>query len=477
MIQFRNWLEINESLSSLLIKQAVKHLDSGIENPGIPSVVFEKLKNFFKEVAKRWSETDHSLKAQAVIYLGAAAAAGITIPMIISYLNKVSKNPVKNSVNNTFANLASKVASYITKMNLDASGFAVIEKVKPIDIIKAGVEGSRQVAGAKDSMVKFQKDLAGIAKTGKGFEDLGLELYRDLMEAPTADVLIVPDDKLDKFKDANTLAFCSRSGGQSRSLIVMRKSLYSRLPNPEIKGDMGELTQEGKNVFAHEARHACQRSGKKTTHFSEIEPRDAYMNNPYEMGVRLAALKALNEPYWFRMAFKKTVPEDLLTGKVSVGQVPYIDGKKLKKGKIKRQTLITVFNRFLNLDEKHRFKLIMDKDEFFKEFGRLLENAEYFEDVNRRSFLKAAAATAGLAGLAGSLKAQDKIDAMPAHPLDVIQGMLHFMLKKANDDAYEIIEYYQDLRGFEKEKNNYMQELMDNYDKVVAAPMNKKDLV
>ena len=148
-------------------------------------------------------------------------------------------------------------------------------------------QGDKLGNKSKQSGIKIS-DLLSIEKhIGKG--SIGMEMDRDKFEN-IIKMYVISDEDFDKnHKGADGVAF-STGRNKNDPFIVLPSRMFSTLPTDTTDGI---LTRRGAEVLRHELRHTTQII--KDIGRGQSEAGNKYMNDPAEMGVRLATIRNIND--------------------------------------------------------------------------------------------------------------------------------------------------------------------------------------
>ena len=149
------------------------------------------------------------------------------------------------------------------------------------------VTSSDLLSSNRDDPEKFQKDAANMKSTSPD-KQTRMTMSQGNMGKPVI-LYVIDDDGWDEkeriFNAPKQLAITRTTG--NTPAIMLRRSLFRMAPNSEYP--LGILTDQGKQVLAHEAGHAAQ-VGSQASAGRNAE----YQNRDPEIGTRLAKLKNIN---------------------------------------------------------------------------------------------------------------------------------------------------------------------------------------
>lgn len=139
----------------------------------------------------------------------------------------------------------------------------------------------------RDDPEKFQKDAANMKSTSPD-KQTRMTMSQGNMGKPVT-IYVIDDDGWNeqerRFNAPKQLAITRTTG--NTPAIMLRRSLFRMAPSSEYP--LGILTDQGKQVLAHEAGHAAQ-VGSQASAGRNAE----YQNRDPEIGTRLAKLKNIN---------------------------------------------------------------------------------------------------------------------------------------------------------------------------------------
>ena len=157
-------------------------------------------------------------------------------------------------------------------------------------IIQKNVIPKQLIRNAQFDVKKWDADFNKLQKPSQG--DIGFATSQEFFDKPVR-MLVVTRNGLTRVDEASTAGFFHRS---SRT-IVMPDNAFIQLPTATSDG---RLTKDGAETLAHELRHTTQQ-GETPYHRSQGKVQDPgrigapdwlqYLNDPREIGVRLAAIK------------------------------------------------------------------------------------------------------------------------------------------------------------------------------------------
>ena len=163
-------------------------------------------------------------------------------------------------------------------------------------IIQKNLIPKQLIRNAQFDVKKWDADFNKLQKPREG--DIGFATSKEFFDKPVR-MLVVTRSGLTRVMGASTGAYFSRS----RETMVMPDNAFIKIPTATSDG---ELKPDGVNTLAHELRHTTQQ-GETPFHRSQgavgfiggnqepgIKGSAAwfqYMNDPREMGVRVAAIK------------------------------------------------------------------------------------------------------------------------------------------------------------------------------------------
>lgn len=287
-------------------------------------------------------------------------------------------------------------------------------------LLKKQVIPSALIRSAQKNPEKWDKDLANIQQPGS--QDIGFATHKDFFDKPVT-MYVVKEKAMERVKpDAG--AYASFNG----DYIVVPKSAFIELPTATSDG---KLTKSGSDILAHELRHTTQKGDVPRERWqnqkgstSTPEGYHQYMHDPKEMGVRLAAIKNLLD----ENLMKKTQEEFIRN----------LKARKILNSSFKREPIDDQeFNKLLNSypkNEKDLLMFILDPDMYFA--NKIQNNLQL---GNKTKIIQ-----------------QEFV---------YISHTIKEMVREMNRDARSLINFYIDLDS--SQKQNYMKELLDNYDQVV----------
>jgi len=286
-------------------------------------------------------------------------------------------------------------------------------------LIKKIIYPKELIKDAQANKSKWQKDFDNLNTDVSG--DVGHATIKSKFDKPIL-MYVVKDDAL-KRVNKNAYAYAS----PSEDYIVMPKTAFEVMPTASSNG---KLTKYGSEVFAHELRHTTQDVNKTPKERRQGEgewSKDKYMKDPAEMGVRIAALKNyMDSIHLYDILKKEGLPKEELKKAVS---------------------LLTGLMKLKN--ENEMMYLILNPDKF--------TDPKYQNILN---FYK--------------LVTKQDHDRTAKSEIYSLLMNIQIGLKKQNSDVKDIINFYDFLPSNERQK--FMKELMNNYDKVVKSNTNQKTI-
>ena len=143
---------------------------------------------------------------------------------------------------------------------------------------------------------KFDDDYENLQKPSD--DDLGFATLKEKFNKPIR-LIVVDDEAYSRRKGKYSQAYLGND--RKGPIAVLRRSAFSELPTETSDG---KLTPVGISSLSHELRHGLQNQQKTPQERAQkpvpadggnnIEYYKHYMNDPREMGVRIAALKNIN---------------------------------------------------------------------------------------------------------------------------------------------------------------------------------------
>jgi len=280
-------------------------------------------------------------------------------------------------------------------------------------IIQKNLIPKQLIRNAQFDVKKWDADFNKLQKPSQG--DIGFATSKEFFDKPVR-MLVVTRSGMTRVEGANTRAYFNRSS----KTIVMPNNAFAELPTPTSDG---RLTKDGAETLAHELRHSTQqgetpfnRSQGAVRFFPPGQQDDnkkgspawfQYLNDPREMGVRLAAIKNyMSKESLFKIA-------DLTVDRL----------KEYAKQLV----------AFLPEDEKRIFHYILNNDEWCNAFAK-----EKNSSPHQIKLLLAAS------------------------------EVLISDLRSKNTDIDSLLDFYYRVNTESKQKEIY-KELMDAYDRVVKT--------
>lgn len=307
------------------------------------------------------------------------------IPLTAALLgtNYMAGDPIRNTVH-----------SIIGNQEFSKSDILASFKVIPKELIRS----------SQFDVNKWDKDYEKLQSPGEA--DYGFAIHKDLLDKP-AIVHVIKHNAITKNADRHIRVGFARPDTLE---VFMSDLFFKELPS---NGNIGKLTRSGLNTLSHELRHLAQAEPPSDRSSSLTDPNEKYMNNPVEMGVRLAALKNLLSPRMFER----------------VGELINLPNKRLA---------ISV----LPNDEKQMLDFVLNPKKWSK--------AMYNQGISQ--------------GL--------KIDEDDCFKLAVAFAN---KLGEMNSDISSLLQHYRLLTP--AKKSVYFQELLDSFDQVVSNQVNKRKYV
>lgn len=266
--------------------------------------------------------------------------------------------------------IGQQMKSYIAKNSEEITDQDIVASVKvvPKDLIRA----------SQFDKNKWDVDYANLKKPLQN--DIGFATHKNLMDVP-ATLHVVKHAAMvgnDQFKYV-------RAGFATPSTleIFLSDRLFKELPSG---GNIGKLTPIGQNVLAHELRHLTQNyqaTSDRTKHrndkTTDMVDYHNYMNDPLELGVRLAAIKNfLSKPTLKQIAYSLNDNRSKLD--LAIQTLP--DDEK--------QMLVFIFNprkwakAMVEQRRQMGFDDILLEDEYFKLANKITSKmGELNGDVNQ----------------------------------------------------------------------------------------------
>lgn len=352
--------------------------------------------------------------------LAAAAATGLAPFGAVGVYNSVQgSTPAAQSKQATtqVVQNAKITPQTITGVDKDyAPDEILVKKVMiPKDIIR----------GAQTNPEKWDKDFANLSTDYTG--DQGIATRKNNFEKPVL-MYVVKQDAMERVSP-NSGGYASDYNGVN--YIVLPDYAFEVLPTSTSNG---VPTAWGKSILAHELRHTTQDASNRPderyqragNHQGTINEPDSekfhhYMNDPIEMGVRLAALKNL-----------------LSTENIE----SIIDYMPATEGSIIRKML-----KLANGNEKELFTMIMSNS--------LLKQKATMDPETKKLFAWIYSPT---------------FDPRNEHLKDSIDEALKTLrnkLSQQNFDASQLLQFYNKIPP--EKRGAYFQELIDGYDRVVQS--------
>jgi len=285
-------------------------------------------------------------------------------------------------------------------------------------IIQKNLIPKQMIRNAQFDVKKWDADFNKLQQPSQG--DMGFATSQEFFDKPVK-MLVVTRSGMTRVKGASTGGFFNHS---SRTM-VMPDELFDELPTPTSDG---KLTPEGAETLAHELRHSTQQGkvpfdrnqgkvgffppGQQDTTKKVTPAWFQYLNDPREMGVRLAAIKNyMSKESLFKIA----------------------DLSKVDRLKEYAKPLIA----FLPEDEKRIFHYILHPDEWYNAFAKGKNYSPW--DQSR---------------------------------LESACRILINDLRRQNTDVDSLLDFYYLIdtdNKYAKFKKEIYKELMDNYDQVVKT--------
>lgn len=186
-----------------------------------------------------------------------------SVPLTAALLgaNFMAGDPIRSTVNNL---IGQKDITVIASL-----------KVIPKDLIRASQFDTN----------KWDKDYENLKSPGEA--DYGFATHKDLLNKPAMIHVVKHNSIIGGEKDGLIRVGFAKPDTLE---VFMSDYLFKELPSGN---KIGKLTRSGLNTLAHELRHLSQASPPADRETSLEDSQEKYMNNPVEMGVRLAAIKNL----------------------------------------------------------------------------------------------------------------------------------------------------------------------------------------
>ena len=340
--------------------------------------------------------------------------------------DKQNKTPDQKAPDQKAPDQGSKIKQYLQQKQAgvqpdqDNIGAKLRYRPEEIIIIK-NVIPKQLIRNAQFDTNKWDKDFENLQKPSEG--DIGFATSKEFFDKPVR-MLVVTRSGLTRVMGASTAAYFNHS----TRTMVMPDNAFIQLPTATSDG---KLKPDGVHTLAHELRHTTQQ-GETPFHRSQGavgfiggEPSQKYsfawvqyLNDPKEMGVRLAAIKNyMSKESLFKIA-DSNFPKD---------------NRDVDLGHTYAKQLIA----FLPEDEKRIFHYILHPKEWSDAFAKEKNSSPQ----------------------------QSKI------LLETVNRIIG-ILRKQNRDINSLLDFYYFMdvdrdKDFLEMKQEAYKELMDAYDRVV----------
>jgi len=280
------------------------------------------------------------------------------------------------------------------------------EEIRPEEILlKKTVIPKDLIKNSQINPSKWDRDFENLEDPGE--KDIGFATHKDYFSKPVE--LYVLDDKAIKKISPTSIAFTEKNR------VFLSSKLFEILPN---KNSDGKLNSMGVAALTHELRHTTQSMSplnRKQNNNAYVGWYQQYMQDPQEMGVRVAAIK--------NMMDKSTIQSIL---------------NNIEKNDLKKQAVMNTIPE----DEEVLFMYFFEPDIWADKIAQEYMKLNNF-NANYRNYYRE---------LIESIKKQ---------------------LALKNEDVRTLFDYYETLT--KKRKRSYLQELLGVYKQVVQnTPSNKK---
>jgi hypothetical protein len=279
------------------------------------------------------------------------------------------------------------------------------EDIRPEEIIsKKTVIPKEIIRNSQINPLKWDKDFEELEKPGE--KDIGFATHKDYFSKPIE--LYVLDDKTIKRISPKSIAFAEKNK------VFLSSKLFDVLPS---KSSDGKLNAFGRFALAHELRHTTQSMSplNRSQDNTKYNWYQKYMQDPNEMGVRIAAVKNIMD--------KDTIKNVL---------------KNIEKSNFKKQVVMNTIPK----DEETLFMYFFEPDIWADLMAQEHMRLQGF-DMNYKSYYR-----------------------------DLIKSIKN-QLALINEDVKTLFDFYEKLS--DKDKKTYLKELLGAYNQVVQnAPSNKK---
>ncbi len=251
-------------------------------------------------------------------------------------------------------------ANYLAGGPLNKAVEAIVDKLSPTDYISKKTVIPYKII--RDSQMNPSKWDADYQNLQSPTSDMGYATHKDAFNKPVT-LYVLKDEKL---KEISPTAL-ALAGGDS---ILLSDKLFTKLPT---KYTDGELNPKGVAALSHELRHVTQNFSAVPVNLRQRQDANFkafykhYMNDPQEVGVRVAAIKNLLHKETIKDALKNVnladdlkyfLLENLPEEKILLYNLVFPDvwAKKLSDKYAQQQP-----NIFKNVSFEHSFRMMIGK--------------------------------------------------------------------------------------------------------------------
>lgn len=364
-------------------------------------------------------------------------------------------------------------------------------------LVKKQVIPSNLIRSVQKNPEKWDRDIANLQQPGS--QDIGFATHKDFMDKPIT-MYVVTDESLKRvYPDAGAYA------SFKDNYIVMPKSAFTELPTATSDG---KLNKWGADTLAHELRHTTQKGDAPKERWQNQKGSIAtpegyhqYMHDPREMGVRLAAIKNLLDENLMKKtqeqlilnldaqnilrSFKREPIDDYLDDGITNDDNIKLDAekwvnsayneikRKLNNGQYyTRRDVAFIKNNIIDPNPEienskkqnmiTRAKQRKDQYLFKQEVNKLLNSYPKNEKDLLLFILDPDMYFANK--IQNNFQLGDKTKIIQQEFVNTSNSIRN-MVREMNHDAKNLINFYINLDS--SQKQNYMKELLDNYDQVV----------